>query len=373
MKKKDFLKNLKKGIISSIKECKCTIINALLIVSFVCCIGQTLIGPIESIRDNISNEKWKNNLNSIISICNLCTIVIPSKTCWYLIFSILLIIRIVFWYIKRCYKDSPKEKEKLYILGQETFKKSDFILSKDKNNDIELNIEDDFDVVEEFENINYQNENFKTAIQKIIDRQDAFIKKFIVNKVSEKQYGYMGISHTPLILRAGMKMTDGNVLRLFHKKRGDVFYTELSNEDTYPELRIEKKVKNPNSKELIVAISTSFQIEDSQLNIFDPINKNVLKFKSDKLDVDSILSKKQVDSYINFVLREVRSFVSENDIEKIHLVISSSVAFTFALGQRLTTSYDKEIIIYNYEARSTEKYPWGIKLFADSYNCVVIK
>ena len=233
-------------------------------------------------------------------------------------------------------------------------------------------IEDDFNVVEEFENINYKNTSFKIDIQKIIDRQDAFIKKFIANKVSGKEYGYMGISHTPLILRAGMKMTDGNVLRLFHKKRGESFYTELNDEATYPELRIEKKVKNPKSNELIVAISTSFQIEDLQLNIFDPINKNVLKFKSDNLDVDSILSKKQVDSYINFILREVRDFVNENDIEKIHLVISSSVAFTFALGQRLTTSYDKEIIIYNYEARSSEKYPWGLKLFEDSYDCVVV-
>lgn len=372
MKKKDHLKDLKKGIISSIKESKGTVINILLGISFVCCVGQTLIGPIECIRDSIANEEWKNNLDSIISICNLCKLVIPSKIVWYVLFAVILIIRVFFWYIKRCYKDSPKEKEKIYILGQQTFKNSDFILSKEKDKDIELHIEDDFNVVEEFEKINYKNTSFKIDIQKIIDRQDAFIKKFIANKVTGKEYGYMGISHTPLILRAGMKMTDGNILRLFHKKRGDSFYTELNNEAAYPELRIEKKVENSKSNELIVAISTSFQIEDSQLNIFDPVNKNVLKFKSDNLDVDSILSKNQLDSYINFILREVRDFVNKNDIEKIHLVISSSIAFTFALGQRLTTSYDKEIIIYNYEARSSKKYPWGLKLFEDSYDCVVV-
>ena len=49
--------------------------------------------------------------------------------------------------------------------------------------------------------------------------------------------------------------------------------------------------------------------------------------------------------------------------------ISSSVAFTFALGQGFSKNYDPEVIIYNYEK---QEYAWGLKLFERSENSIII-
>ena len=54
------------------------------------------------------------------------------------------------------------------------------------------------------------------------------------------------------------------------------------------------------------------------------------------------------------------------------MVISSSVAFTFALGQGISSHYDPEIIIYHFDMNNPKKYPWGISLLKEPMNCMVV-
>ncbi|WP_349393717.1 SAVED domain-containing protein, partial [Clostridium perfringens] len=226
----------------------------------------------------------------------------------------------------------------------------------------------------------------------LICRQDSEIKSF-KNRINHKfNYGYMGIAHTPLILRFGSQLGDGINLIPMHKKRNEKYYSLLKNKskftelvnkimkksDEIPNLKIIKKNLKKESKELIVAISTTNEIKEYQLYELGIKEKNLVMFQSDKLDFDVIESKVQLNDYIDIVLRNMREIIKNNNIEKTHLVISSSVAFTLALGQRLTNSYDREIIIYNYgyiPAKDNESkaiyYPWGINLFKDGIDCVI--
>lgn len=48
--------------------------------------------------------------------------------------------------------------------------------------------------------------------------------------------------------------------------------------------------------------------------------------------------------------------------------MSTSVAFTFALGQGFSKNYDPDVIIYNYEK---QEYVWGLKLFEKSEDSII--
>ena len=52
--------------------------------------------------------------------------------------------------------------------------------------------------------------------------------------------------------------------------------------------------------------------------------------------------------------------VSSANIEKIHLVLSTSSDFTFFLSQGFSKYHDPEIIVYQYDRSDSQKYPWGV-------------
>lgn len=177
---------------------------------------------------------------------------------------------------------------------------------------------------------------------------------------SSKQIAYYGIAHTPLIFRLGFKIGDQNNVILLHKKR--------SNEDLFEEWKKERSTikilhneenMDKNSNELIVAISTSFEVQKQHLDLLHPENKHILFFYTNNSDVDSVLSYEDAEYLRSNILFDIREFVKKYKIDKIHMVISSSVAFTFFLAQGYSPHHDPEIIVYHY---IQGKYPWGVNM-----------
>lgn len=58
------------------------------------------------------------------------------------------------------------------------------------------------------------------------------------------------------------------------------------------------------------------------------------------------------------ILNKMREIVSSANIEKIHLVLSTSSDFTFFLSQGFSKYHDPEIIVYQYDRSDSQKYPW---------------
>lgn len=203
----------------------------------------------------------------------------------------------------------------------------------------------------------------------IVKELDKYVENFMEEK-NEKYYAFAGILHTPFILRLGYKVGDGTYFKLFHKKRNEDEFKLLISKKTYsgnyPKLKVEKKLRE--SDTLIVSIATTFPITDKQLNIFDINNNSFLKFETEDKGFDVIIAEQQVDDYKKIIFENIREIVRIENIKKIHLCISSSVAFTFALGQGFSENYDPEIIIYNFEG---QQYTWGIKLFEKAENSIV--
>ena len=66
---------------------------------------------------------------------------------------------------------------------------------------------------------------------------------------------------------------------------------------------------------------------------------------------------------------KVREIVKRYDIRCIHMVISSSVAFTFFLGAGFSSQHDPDIIVYHYD---NGKYIWGIDMKRNGSDAVII-
>ena len=180
----------------------------------------------------------------------------------------------------------------------------------------------------------------------------------IMKKRNSSKLCYYGIAHTPLIFRLGFQMGDQNNIMLLHKIRSnDSLFDEWNRGNTYSTIRVVEKNESVQSAELIVAISTSLEIKDSDLASLNPGNRHVITFESSILSFDSITSYSQAENFRNTIMHGIRDCVKKYGIKKIHITISSSVAFTFFLGQAFSEQHDPVLVVYHYERGS---YPWGI-------------
>ena len=186
---------------------------------------------------------------------------------------------------------------------------------------------------------------------------------------SKKQIAYYGIAHTPLIFRLGFKIGDQNNVVLLHKKRNNAsLFEEWKNEKSGIKVISREENKKKNSKELIVAISTSFEIKKEHLRLLHPESKHMLFLVTNYLDFDSILSYDDAEALRADILFNIREINKKYKIEKVHMVISSSVAFTFFLAQGYSAQHDPEIVVYHYEH---ENYSWGIEINKKPENAFV--
>lgn len=320
------------------------------------------------IYKSVQSEKVKSWLLEYMDICTIVKNLIPNSNIRLSIFGLIILAWFAIFYFRWCYDESMKKSQKIiHILGHSTLGKTQFRLDEKSSQTVELNI-DELDLIEDMKKIDgdYDELNY------VINKQDIFIEKFKEKINNNDRYGYMGISHTPLILRAGYQIGDETRFAMFHKKRNMNYYEELDDSGIYVPINIEKKEIKDNCEELIVAVSTTFPIEDYQLNILQTEDKSILKFKTDDMGFDVITSEKQVEDYVRNILKEMRQIVREKEITKIHMVISSSIAFTFAMGQAISSHYDPEIIIYHFDINKPKQYPWGISLFEDYKKCAVV-
>lgn len=273
-----------------------------------------------------------------------------------LIIILLFFIDVYCIYIKKTFKDN------ITILFLNTFNNVNSTISTTyiNTNIVQKDLSDEMNLL--------GNEYEKYS--KIIDKIDKIANNFMeYNK--EGPHAFAGIMHTPFIVRLGYKIGDETYFKLFHKQRKDDKFVLLKDKDEYignfPKLNITKKIVEGNN-ELIVSIATTFDIKEEELIKFDVHNKNYIKFETSEKGYEVIISEKQINEYKKKIFDQIRKICKEKNIKKIHLFISSSVAFTFSLAQWFSKNYDPQIIVYNYEGR---EYAWGVDLFADSSKSIV--
>jgi len=204
-------------------------------------------------------------------------------------------------------------------------------------------------------------------IVEAISRQDNIIKKVLKECDEFTDLIYYGIAHISLIFRAGFQIGDEGSVRLLHKKRNNQsVFQEISSEPDRYHVQLDPFLESygNSSNEMLVIVATSQQVTDSDIFIF--YNRGIrckLRFymrEPSRYDFDEIDSYNLMDRLRTNILSEIRQVVKSENIERIHLVLATSSAFTFFLARSFSKHHDPEVVVYQYEHSTNEKYPWGI-------------
>lgn len=213
-------------------------------------------------------------------------------------------------------------------------------------------------------------------ISEAIEQQDQSME-LIRKKNWCKTVFYYGIAHTPLVFRLGYQWGQKKEIRFLHRFRPiesaqefeelpqyDSDPVSLQNSDFFDESNIQSK-----GCEMLVAIASSYVIKENQLSQIDPTNSMIhYRLQIERHGVDFFNSYQKIQSYAAAILEEIRAIIKQNNIDTIHLMISSSVPFTFYLAQQMHTQQFGRIIVYHYVRG---KYTWGIDVTEpDARKCV---
>lgn len=314
--------------------------------------------------DKLNNDGVKNKISAFTDFNLIITEVIKIDK-WWIIYPMIFIciLAIILLIIKCVFRD--REFIDKVIIGHSSMSKVQFVADTDCDYKVE-----EINLVNDMKDIEIDYDKIKYAI----NEQDKFVEEFKRNINSNYDYGYMGIAHTPLIFRMGNQLGDEVTITLFHKYRtGDTKkFKELNSDVKFKRIQIEHEDLNVSSNELIVGLSTTFPIKLDELKVLKPDNKNIIIFKSEELGFDIITSKKQVDAYIKFIMDKIRDVVKDKNITKIHMVLSTSVAMTFALGGAISKHHDPKVTIYHFDQNNPRKYTWGIEVLKSYNDCLVV-
>lgn len=201
-----------------------------------------------------------------------------------------------------------------------------------------------------------------------ISIQDDVIKRILKECDEFTEIFYYGIAHIPLIFRAGFQIGDEGKIHLLHKYRNEQSkFKEILNDSDNFILQLQGRSTNNSfstSKEMLVVVATSLPVSNEDLIVF---RKNDLCCELHfEMENESLYGFDAIDSYAimnrlrSGILNKIREIVFSKSIERIHLVLATSSDFTFFLAQGFSEHHDPEIIVYQYERSSAEKYPWGI-------------
>lgn len=216
--------------------------------------------------------------------------------------------------------------------------------------------------------LNLCDEMQKLNVTEAVAKADSFIANIQKHR-GNAELGIYGIMHTPLLFRIGYDLGDQNNVDLYHKKRtNDSSFEEWKQCTARYKIKTEEKNKGIKSDEMIVAVSTSLEITRSEISCLSPESKHILSFTGSVLDFDAIMNYPDAAAIRDIIMREIREKSKKYDIRKIHMVISSSVAFTIFLGMSYSKQHDPECIVYHYVQPG---YPWGISICSPAEDCFV--
>lgn len=210
----------------------------------------------------------------------------------------------------------------------------------------------------------------QNEIEKAIEIQDNIYNQIKQNNWRSTVFFY-GVAHTPLVFHLGYQFGQTQSLRLLHRFRPkeDVQeFIELPQYDNDTASFLTEEIRDViiSSQDMIVAIGTTYTIKDEDLKIIKQ-GQNMYIYKRQVNDeimgYDFFNSYQKIRNYSDRFTYDIRKICKERNIRRIHLVLSTSVPFTFYLAQQMNTNQFPEIIVYHYDHG---RYTWGINMNHES-------
>jgi hypothetical protein len=179
--------------------------------------------------------------------------------------------------------------------------------------------------------------------------------------------GYYGIVHIPLQFLAGFSVSTFPEVSLFELHRETSTWRELLT-SFGPDLdvRLNRVADPPSPIACVVLISVSYAIDAADPSEVVPGPYREYSLSIGKPGIDRVTHYSQIEklcSNFRTILDEVHEQLPRNLI--VHVFYAGPVSVGFSLGRRISRTIHNPVIVYNYTARTTPAYAWGVEVTKD--------
>lgn len=196
--------------------------------------------------------------------------------------------------------------------------------------------------------------------QLILDLDKKKIRRFYENLKNRKRIAFIGVALFPYIVYAGYIVGNaGQKIIYFHYDRNKAkskwvrFGFKNHNDLTI------KDIINPSSRETVIAVSVSYQI-DRAIVQSQFTSQKIVYLDALKLGTETIDNAKTLKLMADKIRRTINDESGDN--RSITLLLSCPAELCFAIGQRLCSPGLPSIKVYNFNRKTEIKWDWHISL-----------
>jgi hypothetical protein len=257
-------------------------------------------------------------------------------------------------------------KDRLFVLNMLSKDKK---LISDKKREKDLHISDyklrehQIDVIRMFNDA----ENLsQTSCKYITEEIEEKINNF-VNQSKDFKKIFTGMFSIPFTILAGTYLSATEIDEYYeYNRNNDKYYYILSKKwnkkkKNYPILNVIKQEPNPQETEVIIAISVTKNVMDTDLVQFS--GKDTIKLELQKTDDNVIKFREQLDEYTKLIIKTLEDLkLTYPNLKKVHLVGAIPSCLSIELGRRISLNRNRlpQIISYHFKYGNTPKYSFGL-------------
>lgn len=193
---------------------------------------------------------------------------------------------------------------------------------------------------------------------------------------------FTGMAPIPFEIYAGRCMYGHTVSRFFEYKRSEDSYYELTHQPFCSSIKWPKNknipilknstIKGDNSAEVVIAVSITQSIQDSDLVQF---NCPIIRLGIDNPKDNALTSIMQLKVYVNKTNELIIGLKNAYpDLTCVHLVCAVPSCYAFDLGCKIGHLDNRlpEIVVHHYVSTSSPKYKYGIVVTGENRGNLII-
>lgn len=248
----------------------------------------------------------------------------------------------------------------------------------------------DISDIQHVEELNLADFKVKESIIDIVDifRHGAMSKEkheIIRNKISKRcnafksrsadfKACFTGMAPIPYTMYAGNCLSAGSIRRFFEYKRAENKYIELEKKCSYyPKLRIKKCEPNNNSEDVLVTISVTAPVLDTDVIQFKNYDRVDIKLENPANNI--ITSITQLNNYVTTIVDEIEKLKADYPkLRTVHIAASIPSCLAEQLGEKFMLNSNRlpKIVAYHYDTKQNPRYQFGVVVSgSESGNLVV--
>jgi len=190
----------------------------------------------------------------------------------------------------------------------------------------------------------------------------------LLSQYPHAEVAYYSIAHIPLLFLAGYQSSNRRSILFFDFNRQTRTWNQLQLGGSEEQLVVTGlPFKRTRARgDVVIRMSISYRVTSDVVEevVHKPIASISLSLTPPK--IDKITSEQQIREY-GVTFRHIMDQIHERlpNTTAIHIFYSGPPAFAFYCGQQISKTIHPKIVVYNYVAKDTPSYSWGIDITGD--------